>query len=57
MLWLVLADILPMINMMNGSMLAAMGEASLRDVATTPYLTMNNEQLDETDQVLSGITE
>jgi alpha-L-rhamnosidase len=51
----VLAEVFPMINMMDDSMLAAMGEATLRDMATTPYLTMTDEQLDQIDQALSAI--
>lgn len=52
----VLAGVFPMINMLDDSMLSAMGEASLRDMATTPYLSMTDEQLDQIDQALSAIT-
>lgn len=52
----VLASVFPMINMLDDNMLAAMGEANLREMATTPYLTLTSEQLDEIDHTLSGIT-
>ena len=52
----ILAGVFPMINMMDDNMLAAMGEATLREMATTPYLTLTSEQLDEIDRALSGIT-
>jgi hypothetical protein len=42
--------------MMDDSMSATMGEANLRELATTPYLTMTDEQLDEIDRALSGVT-
>jgi alpha-L-rhamnosidase len=52
----ILAGVFPMISMMDDNMLAAMGEANLREMASTPYLTMTGEQLDELDQLLGGIT-
>jgi len=52
----VLASVFPMINMLDDSMLSAMGEATLREMASTPYLTMSSEQLDEIDRALSEIT-
>jgi len=41
--------------MLDETMLAAMGEATLREMATTPYLPMTSEQLDEIDRLLAGI--
>jgi alpha-L-rhamnosidase len=52
----VLAGVFPMIAMLEPSLLAAIGEATLREMAATPYLTITNEQLDEIDQALSSIT-
>jgi alpha-L-rhamnosidase len=53
----VLSGPLPLIAMLDDNMLAAMGEASLREMATTPYLPMTTEQLDELDRLLAGIVE
>lgn len=52
-----LAGFVPMIAMLDDNLLATMGEANLREMATTPYLTLTSEQLDEIDRALSGITD
>jgi hypothetical protein len=44
-----------MLAVMDDSMLSALGEANLRDMANTPYLTLTAEQLDEVDRALSAI--
>lgn len=51
----ILAHFFPMVAALDDSMLAAIGEASLRDMANTPYLPMTPEQLDEIDQALNSI--
>lgn len=51
----VLTEVFPMLAMLDASMLAAIGEATLREMAATPYLPMTAEQLDAVDQALSGI--
>lgn len=52
----ILVGFIPMLALLDDAMLAAMGEATLREMATTPYLTMTSEQLDEVDRALSVIT-
>jgi len=51
----ILAGVFPMIAALDDSMLVAMGEASIRDMANTPYLPMTPEQLDDIDQLLKEI--
>ncbi len=51
----ILGGVFPMINVMDAAMLSAMGEATLREMAATPYLTMTGEQLAEIDRALSEI--
>lgn len=53
----VLAGPVPLIAMLDDNMLAAMGEASLREMATTPYLPLTAEQLDKLDRLLAGVSE
>jgi alpha-L-rhamnosidase len=52
----VLAGVFPMIKVIETSMLDSIGDATLREMATTPYLPMTGEMLDEIDRALSGIT-
>lgn len=40
---------------MDDQMLAAMGEASLRDMANTPYVSLTAVHLDEIDAALGAI--
>jgi predicted ATPase len=40
---------------MDASMLSALGEATLREMAATPYLTLTDEHLDELDRALSAV--
>lgn len=51
----VLAGVFPLITMLDESMLAAMGEATLREMAATPYLTLTEAQLDEIDLALGAL--
>ncbi len=51
----ILAGVFPLVTMLDDSMLAAMGEATLRELAATPYLPLTAEQLDEIDQALGAI--
>jgi alpha-L-rhamnosidase len=51
----ILAGVFPMITLLDASMLAAMGEATLREMAGTPYLTLTEAQLDEIDRALSAL--
>jgi hypothetical protein len=44
-----------MINIIDAAMLSAIGNANIREMATTPYLPLTEKQLDEIDQALSGI--
>ena len=52
----VLAGLFPMLSMINDAMVSAIGNASLREMAVTPYLPLTPDQLDEIDRVLSGIS-
>jgi len=52
----VVVSFIPMIAMLDHNMLSTMGDASLRELAATPFFTLPNEQLDEIDRALSGIT-
>jgi alpha-L-rhamnosidase len=52
----VLVGLFPMFGSLDDTMLAAMGDASLREMATTPFLPISNEQLDEIDRSLDRIT-
>jgi alpha-L-rhamnosidase len=49
------ARVIPMVTTLDESLLAAIGEASLRELANTPYLSLTPEQLDEIDRVLKEI--
>jgi len=51
----IVAGVFPILGTLDDSMLAAMGEASLRDMANTPFLSMTPEQLDEIDKMLGTI--
>ena len=44
-----------MITMLDESMLADIGEASIRDMTKTPYLQLSEEQLAELDRLLNDI--
>ncbi len=50
-----LSGVFPMITMLDDQMLAAMGEASIRDMTKTPYLQLSEKQLAELDQLLGDI--
>jgi alpha-L-rhamnosidase len=50
-----LAEMFPMITMLDESMLAVIGEASIRDMTKTPYLQLSEEQLVILDQYLKEI--
>ena len=52
----VLVERFPMLAALDDTMLAAMGEATLREMASTPYLPLTPDQLDELDRVLTAIT-
>lgn len=41
--------------MLNDSMQAAMDEATFRETAATPYLSLAGEQFDEIDQALGAM--
>ena len=51
----ILQGFIPIIAKLNEEMIAAIGEASLREIATTPYLTLTYVELDAIDQALNGI--
>lgn len=51
-----LAGISPMLAVLEDSLLAALGEATLRDMASTPYLPLTSEQLDELDKALGSLS-
>lgn len=51
----VLANIFPMLITVDDSMLAAIGGASIRDIAATPIFPISSEELDEIDQALGSI--
>ena len=50
-----LAETFPMIMALNDMMLAAIGDASIRDMAQTPFLPLTEQQLDGLDQILGKI--
>jgi hypothetical protein len=50
---LALMRFIPMVAMVTDAMIAAIGNDSIRDLATTPYLKLSDEKLDEIDRVLS----
>jgi len=51
----ILQGFIPMVATLDETMITAIGEASLREIAATPYLNLTGEQLDEIDQALNGI--
>jgi hypothetical protein len=51
-----LADVFPAIARLNDVTLAAMGEASLRDMVNSPYLSVTPAQLDAIDRALSALS-
>ena len=50
-----LSEKFPMLSMLDDSLLAAIGDASIRDMARTPYLQMTEEQLDGLDILLKNL--
>ena len=52
----ILTSMIPAIAQINDAMLAAAGEASLRDLAATPYLPVNERYLNQIDDALKDIT-
>jgi alpha-L-rhamnosidase len=50
---LALLRFIPIIAVISDSMVVAIGNDSLRDLAVTPYLNLSEKQLDEIDRVLS----
>jgi alpha-L-rhamnosidase len=51
----ILTRMVPAIQQIDGAMLAAAGEASLRDLAATPYLPLNERYLNDIDNALKDI--
>jgi alpha-L-rhamnosidase len=50
-----LAEVFPIITMLDDNMLAVIGESSIRELAKTPYLPLTDVQLVELDQLLKQI--
>ena len=50
---LALMRFIPMVALFTDAIIAAIGNDSIRDLATTPYLELSDEKLDEIDRVLS----
>ncbi len=52
----ILVEFIPLIAMLDEAMIAAMGDANLRELAETPYLTLTDELLEKIDNALHAQT-
>ena len=53
----VLIKVFPMLAMLDDATISALGEATMREMAATPFLSLTSVQLDELDRTLENIAE